>query len=154
MRNLTATLCLTLCTCLFATRAFADPPYCPLTISFSDGNNFEEFLNILEKKQSDKERKQSVTQYFKLISLSNPSLMREKYFNESYHHEDLKFDKKKMEIQFTFGNGISYYQKYFYEPKWGDITKMFLQEWSNLTNSKIRWEDCDHYGNAEIFYTG
>ena len=154
MRKLFATLCLTFCTCLFAISAVADPPYCHLKISFSDAKNFEDFLGILKNNQSNKERKKSVTQYFQFINLSNPSLMSENYFNESYHHEDLKFDKKKMEIQFTFGNGISYYQKYFYESKWGDITKTFLQEWSNLTNSKIRWEDCDHYGNAEIFYAG
>tara|TARA_B100000676_G_C17863087_1_gene724434 strand:- start:247 stop:711 length:465 start_codon:yes stop_codon:yes gene_type:complete len=154
MRKLTATFCPTLCICLFALSAVADPPYCPLTIFFSDGKNFDEFLEVLEKKQSGQDRKKSVTQYFKSKNLSNPSLMSENYFSESYHHEDLKFDREKMEIQFTFGNGISYYQKYFYESKWGDTTKKLLQEWSILTTSEIRWEDCDHYGNAKIFYTG
>jgi hypothetical protein len=140
-------------TCLFATNAVADHPYCPMKITFSDVINFNEFLGIIERYQSDMERKQSVSEYFKSKKLSKPILMSENYFNGSFHRSDLKFDRDKLVIEFTFGNGISYYEKDRTESEWGDTTKKLLQEWSSLTNSLIKWEDCDHYGNATIYLT-
>ena len=162
MRKISTTLTLLFCAFGFASNSLADPPYCPLKISFSAKSDFQQLIGAIEGKPS-------LLPYFEFIGLSNAALMNENYFGFGFHREQIKIVPDSNEITFIFGNNVSYLnhasrmgvlgifnaksQHNAFEWNWGDKTRALLQEWSALTNSQIVWNDCDHYGNSKNFTT-
>ena len=162
MRKLSTTLTLLFCTFGFASNSLADPPYCPLKISFSAESEFKKMVRVIEGKTS-------LRSYFEFIGLSNSALMNENYFGFEYHRGQIKIVPESNEITFVFGNNVSYLrhasrmgflgifntksEHNAFEWNWGDKTRELLQEWSGLTNSLIVWNDCNHNGVSNIFTT-
>ena len=95
--------------------------------------------------------------------------MNENYFGFEFNRGQINIVPESNEITFVFGNNVSYLrhasrmgflgifntesQHNAFEWNWGDKTRELLQEWSDLTNSQIVWNDCDHHGNSKIFTT-